>query len=421
LIAVQAVKAVKFQHEVAEEVTPPPETRGAINVAILVRALSKQTAIINGSGLTRSLLSRLLHSDHLLVFPIILLATVIRLFLFYSVPYITKSDETLYAHMAYYALSGSGFKFWLERSYFYPMILLSAIVFSHPGITHVWDPYLLTVTRAFNLTIDILCVLLIYLVGRSIGGKNTGLFASFLLSICWLDAFWGFRPVSEIPATLFLLISLLFTARALLLNSRIRFFLAGLFLGFSFMARFQSLLLFIPLAAVFSRKRDHLKYAASGLMLAVLIQGVVDLISWGSFLSSPWNFFVLNVLSGRSARWGRKPFLYYLERIPGIVGWGVLILAFLALLNLDSYVSLLWLSITAYVGVFSFIAHKERRFLVPIIPMFYLLAALGFARLEEKVDNRTYRTLLWLLFLLPELYLGFDTIWAIASHQFLVP
>ena len=323
--------------------------------------------------------------------------------------------------MAYYVLSGSGFKFWLERSYFYPMILLSAIVFSHPGITHVWDPYLLTVTRAFNLTLNILCILLIYLVGRSIGGKNTGLFASFLLSICWLDAFWGFRPVSEIPATLFLLISLLFTARALLLNSKIRFFLAGLFLGFSFMTRFQSLLLFIPLAAVLSRKRDHLKYATSGLMLAVLIQGVVDLISWGSFLSSPWNFFVLNVLSGRSARWGRKPFLYYLERIPGIVGWSVLILAFLALLNLDRYVSLLWLSITAYVGVFSFIAHKERRFLVPIIPMFYLLAALGFTRLEKKLDNRTYQTLLWLLFLLPELYLSLDTIWAIASHQFLVP
>ncbi len=422
MIAVQAVKSTRFQHKVAKEVTSPLEkSRVTVNEAILTRTLSKRHPTIRRLSSARTLLSHLIHSDHFLVLPIIILAIIIRLFLFYSVPYITKSDETLYGHMAYYVLSGAGFKFWLERSYFYPMILLSAIVFSHPGITHVWDPYLLTVTRAFNLSIDILCILLTYFIGRSISGKNAGLFASLLLAISWLDAFWGFRPVSEVPATLFLLVSLLFTVRALLFNSRMRFFLGGLFLGFSFMARFQSLLLFIPLAVVLSRKRDYLKYVTSGLMLAVLIQGVVDLVSWGSFLSSPWNFFVLNILSGGSARWGKKPFLYYLERIPGIFGWSVLILAFLTLLDLDSYVSLLWLSITTYVGVFSFIAHKERRFLVPIIPMFYLLAALGFARLEKKLDNQTYRTLLWLLFLLPELYLGFDTILAIASHQFLVP
>jgi hypothetical protein len=349
------------------------------------------------------------------------LAFVVRLFLFYTVPHITKSDETLYGHMAYYALSGFGFGFWEERSYFYPMILLSAIVFSHPGVTHVWDPYLLIVTRMFNLTMNILCVLLTYFVGRAIGGKNAGLMASFLLSICWLDAFWGFRAVSEVPATLFLLIALLFTARGLLLNSRKRFFLVGLFLGFSFMARFQSLLFFIPLMVVLSRRRGHLTYAFCGLMSAVLIQGVVDFISWGSFLSSPWNFFVLNILSGRSARWGVKPFVYYLERIPGIVGWGVIILAVLSLFKLDSYVSFLWMSVLVYVGVFSFVAHKERRFLVPIIPLFYILAALGFDRFEKKLDDRKYRTLLWLLLLLPEIYVSLDVISAIVTGQFLTP
>jgi len=323
--------------------------------------------------------------------------------------------------MAYYVLSGSEFKFWLERSYFYPMILLSAIVFSHPGITHVWDPALLTVTRAFNLTIDILSILLTYLIGRSVGGRNAGLIASLLLSVCWLDAFWGYRAVSEIPATLFLLISLLFTARAFLLDSRIRFFLAGLFLGFSFMTRFQSLLLFIPLVIVLSRKWGHLKYAIYGLMLAVLVQGVVDLISWNSFLSSPWNFFVLNVLSGRSAKWGKKPLLYYLERIPEITGWSALVLTIISLLNINSYVAFLWTGITVYVGVFSFIAHKERRFLVPIIPMFYLLAALGFIWLEGKLDKREHRIFLWLLLLLPELYQSFETISAIAAHEFLAP
>jgi len=370
-------------------------------------------------GPAMGLLHRLLRCDHVSVLPVMLLAAAIRIFMLYSVPYITKSDETLYGHMAYYALSGFGFGFWEERSYFYPMILLSAIVFAHPGITHVWDPYLLTVTRAFNLVLNMLCILLTYLVGRSIGGKRAGLIASLLLSICWLDAFWGFRAVSEVPATLFLLISLLFTARGLLLNSRKRLFLAGLLLGFSFMARFQSLLLFIPLSAVLFRRRSHLKYAFSGLMFALLLQGVIDLISWGSFLSSPWNFLVLNILSGRSARWGRKPLLYYIERIPEIVGWSVLITALLSLLSLDSYVSLLWMGIATYIGAFSLVAHKERRFLIPIIPMFYLLAAIGFGRLEEKFGNRIYRALLWLLLLLPELYLSFDIISAIVNHQFL--
>ncbi len=364
---------------------------------------------------------RFLSYDHVTVFPIIFLAVVVRLFLFYSVPTVTKSDETLYGHMAYYALYGSGFGFWEERSYFYPMILLSVIVFSHPGVTHVWDPYLLTVTRMFNLTMNVLCVLLIYFIGRTVGGKKAGLITSFLLSICWLDAFWGFRAVSEVPATLFLLISLLFMARGLLLDSRKRFFLVGLFLGFSFMARFQSLLFFIPLVVVLSRRRGHLMYAVCGLMVAFLIQGLIDFISWGSFFISPWNFFVLNILSGRSARWGVKPFIYYLERIPGIVGWSAIVLAVLALISLDSYTFFLWTSIVTYVGAFSFVAHKERRFLFPIIPIFYLLTALGFVRFEKKLDDWRHRTLLWLLLLLPEIYLSINIILAIVTRQFLVP
>ncbi len=363
---------------------------------------------------------RFLSYDHATVFPIILLAVVIRLFLFYSVPTVTKSDETLYGHMAYYALYGPGFGFWEERSYFYPMILLSVIVFSHPGVTHVWDPYLLTVTRMFNLTMNVLCILLIYFIGRTLGGKKVGLIASFLLSICWLDAFWGFRAVSEVPATLFLSISLLFMARGLLLNSRKRFFLVGLFLGFSFMTRFQSLLFFIPLAVILSRRRGDLMYAVCGLLVAVLIQGLIDFISWGAFLVSPWNFFVLNILSGRSARWGVKPFTYYLERIPMIVGWSAIVFAVLTLISLDSYTSFLWMSIITYVGVFSFVAHKERRFLFPIIPMFYILTVLGFVRFKEKLDDWRYRTLLWLLLLLPEIYLSIDIISAIVTRQFLV-
>ena len=375
----------------------------------------------NGLGSVKGVLQRLLRHGHASVVPVIFLAVVIRLYLFYSVPYIVKSDETLYAHMAYYVLHGSGFGFWEERSYFYPMILLSAIVFSHPWLTSVWDPFLLTVTRSFTLVMDIICVLLTYLVGRSIAGEKAGLIASFLLSICWLDAYWGFRPVSEVPAMLFLLISLLFAVKGFLLDSRLRFFLAGLFLGFSFMVRFQSILLFLPLVAVLIRRRGQLKYAFYGLALAILMQGIVDLISWGSFLSSPWNFFVLNILSRGSARWGKSPFPYYIERIPEIVGWGALIMVFLSLFSLDSPVSLLWLSIVIHVGIFSLVAHKERRFLVPIIPMFHLLAAVGFVWFEKRLSNRLYRIILLLFLILPELYLSLDIISSIAAYKFLNP
>ena len=382
---------------------------------------SNPIGIVNRLGSVFASSRRSLHYYHVVVSLVLLLATIVRLFLFYSVPDIMKSDETLYGHMAYYALYGSGFGFWMERSYFYPMILLSVIVFSHPGLTHVWDPYLLIVTRGFNLAMNVLCVLLTFFIGRTIGGTNVGLLASFLLSICWLDAFWGFRAVSEVPATLFLLISLLFTARGLILDSRKRFFLAGLFLGFSFMVRFQSVLLFVPVAVLLSQRRTHLRYALSGLVLAILIQGLVDLVSWGSFLSSPWNFLVLNILSGGSARWGIRPLLYYFERIPGIVGWNVILFAVLTLFSLNSHTSFFWMIVATHVTVFSLVAHKERRFLIPILPVFFLLAALGFVQFEKRLQRPEYRILLSLLLLLPELFLSLDTISAIVAREFLVP
>jgi len=367
----------------------------------------------------RVLLRRLLRSEDLVLLPILLLAVSIRLYLFYSVPHITKSDETLYGHMAYYALSGSGFGFWEERSYFYPMILLVVIVFSQPQLTHVWDPRLLTVTRSFNLAMNLCCLTVTYLLGKSIAGRRVGVVAVFLLSISWLDAFWSYRAVSEVPSTLFLLLSLLFLTRGIPLRSKRHFFIAGLFLGFSFMARFQSLLFFLPLISI-SEKR-MVVYTLFGLMLAVLMQGIVDLISWGSFLSSPWNFFVLNILTGGSARWGVRPATYYLERLPTILGFVAMILALLSVVKFDIPTRLLWMDVITYLVVFSLIPHKERRFLFPILPLLYLLAALGFTLFERRLENKYHRVFLWLFLLFPEIYLSYDIISAIVAHEFLVP
>jgi hypothetical protein len=132
-----------------------------------------------------------------------------------------------------------------------------------------------------------------------------------------------------------------------------------------------------------------------GAFLMVIYQGLLDLFTWGSFLQSPINFFMYNIVEGYSAHHGTAPWyhyfvgfytdfaLYFLPLILLLIGLGIWISKKSQLLFVGLLISIpiLWIII------FSSIAHKEFRFLMVTLPLLFILVAKGIDELGKLIKE----------------------------------
>ena len=137
--------------------------------------------------------------------------------------------------------------------------------------------------------------------------------------------------------------------------------------------------MFVPVGLhhLFVRK-GRLAEIVPGAIMYLLLTLLVDRIGYGHFVFVPWNFFKFNSLQGVSALYGTHPFLWYLYAgIPFMLGPHLLplvlaIVDFKALLRRHG----LLLSILIFsVVVYSLNPHKEFRFLLPLMPVLFVVMA----------------------------------------------
>jgi hypothetical protein len=116
---------------------------------------------------------------------------------------------------------------------------------------------------------------------------------------------------------------------------------------------------------------------AAGLVVAILAVGLLDRLTLGEWFHSPLACFRANIAEGVAAKYGVYPFSRYFT-------W-----TRQNLLHISPFVFPLLLlgafreprlAFTALLGVVghSFIAHKEYRFVWPVLPLAFLMIALGF-------------------------------------------
>jgi phosphatidylinositol glycan class B len=147
----------------------------------------------------------------------------------------------------------------------------------------------------------------------------------------------------------------------------------GVLLGLAFVMRYPSALFGLPVAVSFlgARRWRSLMGAALGGGAVLLALGLLDAWTWGAPWHSLWKYFEFNILQGGSERFGRNPAWWYLPTLAGMVP---LLLTWHFARGLARR-DLLGGSFVFYLGAMSALAHKEVRFLVPLLPLFVLLAA----------------------------------------------
>ncbi len=167
-----------------------------------------------------------------------------------------------------------------------------------------------------------------------------------------------------------------------------RLVLAGVCLGIAVCVRMQ----YAPAVAFavlwFCGKQWKTRAPAllAGLLLPVIAFGVVDAFTWSYPFQSYVRYFQMAVFSGRNTHYGVEPWYIFFVGLWRTM-WPMLLLAVFAVKRNEL---LAWV-VAITVVTHSMIAHKEFRFIYPVLPILVTLAAMGLVEVVSFVGKRLSR------------------------------
>ena len=203
-----------------------------------------------------------------------------------------------------------------------------------------------------------------------------------------LSVYDGVRFSSENWGGLFFALGLAGTTRSDS-NSKRHSFFSGCLLGLSFLSRFQMGLMILGLGlwliGVKKEKVKPLLLLILGFSLVFILGILLDHWFYGNWPITFWNYFQLNLIQGKAARFGIQPWYEYFKLLliyllpPFSVFFVCGLLAFFWLYPTHVFTFCL----LPFLVVHSLIGHKEARFLFPLLYFFPILLGVTFQKLNE--------------------------------------
>jgi hypothetical protein len=235
-----------------------------------------------------------------------------------------------------------------------------------------------------------------YRLARAFGARELeAAIASAVWSLCALALYFSARAMSENLSA-----PLLVWGAAFLLGddtTRRDRVLGASLLGLATLARLQSgvvclavvAVLLVPRAAVPLRRRLRPMLEVFGVLcIGALVFGLWDAAAWHSLPSAKWGGFFhsavvywrFNIVENRGAGWGTAPWSYFFVTLFHTMP-GVAVALVLGVLLSARRAWPLLIIIGAFVALHLFVAHKELRFIVPIMPLACALIGVGLSQL----------------------------------------
>jgi phosphatidylinositol glycan class B len=222
-----------------------------------------------------------------------------------------------------------------------------------------------------------------------------------LVALLWFMPMLSVRFSSEQTAALALMAALFQLHWFQKTNSLSALFWTGAWLGISFDLRFQMAFAGIGVLAwlLFSEKTPwkSLGMVVLGGLCAVGLGVVVDRWFYGSWVLTPWNYFFSNVVEDKASNFGVSPFWWYLPEFlyKTVPPMSLLLLALAWKKARKTPGSVfVWLIVPFLIG-HSMVAHKELRFLFPMLLPFLLLATQGYTLVANQWVQQRWWNPVW--------------------------
>jgi phosphatidylinositol glycan class B len=224
--------------------------------------------------------------------------------------------------------------------------------------------------------------------GSEVRVERASLIGAALIATFPLLVSFAPQTLSENPSMIALVWGLVFTAEAVPLGGAAatrRAAWAGACLSLGVCLRIASgPLAVVPLIWLLSRRRFREAIAlGAGALVPLLLFGLLDLLTWGTFLSSFWGYLKFNLIEGRAAEFGVEPWYFYVERMHARLPLVSAALVVVALWSARRTWPIL-ASFACGLGYLSLTPHKEERFGVILWVYLLLAAAIG---LEDLLDR----------------------------------
>jgi len=272
----------------------------------------------------------------------------------------------------------------IHRSLVYPG--LHYILFSILESIGITDPQLkMTFVRFIHASYSLLIVLFGYLITKQISDIKTARKVGLVLALFWILPFMSVRNLVEVVCIPPIMIGFYFTLKEE--NSK-NWYISGLFFGLSFVFRYQIFIIIggVIIVLIVLKKFRILAIFTAGLLTSILlVEGLVNLIVWGSPFSPIINYVTYNI----RARYGyvTGPWYSYLLLLLGVLIPPASIFMLYGFLRSWKKWTILFWPTFLFLIFHSYFPNKQERFILPILP---LLIILGFAGFEEYVKKSRF-------------------------------
>ena len=160
--------------------------------------------------------------------------------------------------------------------------------------------------------------------------------------------------------------------------------LGGFLIGLAFVCRFQTVFMIFGLAlwCIFIARMNMKALFTIGftVLIAILIGVLIDKWFYGEWVFTTWNYFKINVIEGKASDFGTSPWYTYFtwNLVDMIPPFSVFIIAGIIYSLVKYKANIFSITIIPFLLAHLFVAHKEARFLFPIIGAVPVLLALAY-------------------------------------------
>ncbi|MGA2824052.1 MAG: glycosyltransferase family 39 protein [Bacteroidales bacterium] len=227
-----------------------------------------------------------------------------------------------------------------------------------------------------------------YRIAEVLDGKKSARMAGLLLAVFWFMPWMSVRNLVEMACVPFLMLGYWMIIREksawkLFLS----YFLAGLFFGFAFNIRSQTVFFPFGIGIILLVKFDWKKLSALtlGVVLPVLaVQGGIDTAIWGYPFAELSRY--INVCFTERNEYISLPWYNYFLTIFGLLIPPVSIFLFFGFVRTWKKYIIIFLPMLLFFIFHSYFPNKQERFILPMIPLLIVIGSIGWHEFVSKSE-----------------------------------